>query len=376
MQLELVKRDAPSGTMLFAAPFLAIGLTLLTSGILFALMGFNPFEALYEYFVSPLTELWSVHELLLKAGPLILIALGLAVCYRANVWNIGAEGQFTMGAVFGSIPPILFPEWTGPLTLPTMLVLGIIGGALYGSIPALLKVRFRANEILTSLMLAYIALLILDYLVRGPWRDPGGFNFPESRNFSDEQSLPVIVEGSRLHLGILLSFLMVPVMWFFMSRTLAGHAFKVVGEAPRAARFAGFSSSALVYGSLILSGALAGLAGIMEVAGPIGELRPTISPGYGFTAIIVAFLGRLNPWGILMAGLLLSLSFLGGEAAQITIGLSDKMARVVQGLLLFFVLGCDTLVRYQIRFSFGAPKTAEQSAAPAAPVTQGAGDAA
>lgn len=372
MQLELVKRDAPSRTMLVAAPFLALVLTIITAGIMFAVMGFNPVAALYEYFIAPLTELWSIWELLLKAGPLILIALGLAVCYRANVWNIGAEGQFTMGAIFGAIPPILFPEWSGPLTLPMMLILGMVGGALYGAIPALLKVKFQANEILTSLMLAYIALLILDYLVRGPWRDPGGFNFPESRNFDDAQSLPTIVEGSRLHLGILISFAMVPIMWFFLSRTLAGHAIKVVGEAPRAARFAGFSSSALTYGVLMVSGALAGLAGIMEVAGPIGELRPTISPGYGFTAIIVAFLGRLNPWGILMAGLLLSLSYLGGEAAQITLGLSDKMARVVQGMLLFFVLGCDTLVRYQIRFkptvkpSAGATPTPTKEATDAA----------
>ncbi|MEQ8657784.1 MAG: ABC transporter permease [Hyphomicrobiales bacterium] len=348
MQLELVKRDAPSSKMLVAAPFMALGLTVLTSGVMFAVMGFNPVAALYEYFIAPLTELWSVYELLLKAGPLILIALGLAVCYRANIWNIGAEGQFTMGAIFGSIPPILFPEWTSWATLPLMLILGMVGGALYGGIPAFLKVKFRANEILTSLMLAYIALLILDYLVRGPWRDPGGFNFPESRNFSDEQSLATL-EGSRLHVGILIAFAAVPVMWFFMSRTLAGHAFKVVGEAPRAARFAGFSSKVLTYAALMFSGALAGLAGIMEVAGPIGELRPTISPGYGFTAIIVAFLGRLNPWGIMLAGLLLSLSYLGGEAAQITLGLSDKMARVVQGMLLFFVLGCDTLVRYHVR---------------------------
>ncbi|MEM6384433.1 MAG: ABC transporter permease [Pseudomonadota bacterium] len=365
MRLELIKRDAPSRVMLIAAPFMALGLTLVTAGLLFAVMGFNPAAALFEYFVVPLTELWSIWELLLKAAPLILIALGLAVCYRANVWNIGAEGQFTMGAIFGSIPPILFPEWSGPLTLPTMLVMGIIGGALYGAIPALLRVRFRANEILTSLMLAYIALLILDYLVRGPWRDPGGFNFPESRNFDDAQSLPILIEGSRVHLGILLSFAMVPVMWFFMSRTLAGHAFKVVGEAPRAAQFAGFSSKKLVYGSLMISGALAGLAGIMEVAGPIGELRPTISPGYGFTAIIVAFLGRLNPWGILLAGLLLSLSYLGGEAAQISLGLSDKMARVVQGMLLFFVLGCDTLVRYRIRIVGNAPAAATTEPVPA-----------
>jgi len=354
MQLELVKRDAPSGRMLIAAPFMALGLTVLASGIMFAVMGFNPFAALYEYFIAPLTELWSVYELLLKAGPLVLIALGLSVCYRANIWNIGAEGQFTMGAICGAIPPILFPEWTSWATLPTMLIFGMAGGAFYGAIPAFLKVKFRANEILTSLMLAYIALLILDYLVRGPWRDPGGFNFPESRNFSDEQSLATL-PGSRLHFGILVAFGAVPVMWFFMSRTLAGHAFKVVGEAPRAARFAGFSANRLTYAALMFSGALAGLAGIMEVAGPIGELRPTISPGYGFTAIIVAFLGRLNPWGILLAGLLLSLSYLGGEAAQITLGLSDKMARVVQGMLLFFVLGCDTLVRYQIRLT-SAPK--------------------
>jgi simple sugar transport system permease protein len=347
--ITLVKRPGRSALFSALSPFIAFGITLLAGAIIFAASGQNPAKALYTYFVEPLSEVWSLHELAIKAAPLILIAVGLSVAYNSNNWNIGAEGQFIAGALMGSIPPIMFPEWQSALTLPVMLILGLIGGALFGAIPALLKVRFNTNEILTSLMLVYIMQLFLDWMVRGPWRNPEGNNFPETRRFHPDAVLPELYSASgRANWGIVFAIIAALVVWFMMSRTKRGFEVKVQGASPRAARFGGVDGSRMVFFAFMLSGALAGLAGISEVSGAIGQLRPSISPGYGFTAIIVAFLGRLNPLGIIAAGLVLALTYLGGEAAQISLGLSDKLARVFQGILLFAVLACDTLIHYRI----------------------------
>ena len=260
--------------------------------------------------------------------------------------------------------PVLYPEFQGPLVLPLMLLMGVVGGAAYGAIPALLKTRFNTNEILTSLMLVYVAQLFLDWMVRGPWRNPEGQNFPETRRFHADAILPEILPSSgRANLGIVFAIVAAVVAWFLISRTLKGFEVRVLGSSPRAGRFAGFSTKRMVFFAFMVSGGLAGLAGISEVSGAIGQLRPVISPGYGFTAIIVAFLGRLNPLGIVAAGLILGLTYLGGEAAQVSLGVSDKVARVFQGMLLFFVLGCDTLIHYRIRISgLRAPQPAEGAA--------------
>ncbi|HEX2257420.1 MAG TPA: ABC transporter permease [Afifellaceae bacterium] len=363
MRLELVPRARPSAVWGVLSPFLALALTMLLGLALFTLLGVDPFRALYIYFVEPLTMAWSLEELLVKASPLILIAIGLSVCFRANVWNIGAEGQFTVGALFGAALPILWPGWESPLVLIPMLLLGMIGGALYGAIPALLKNRFGANEILTSLMLTYVALLLLDWTVRGPWRDPASFNFPESRLFDDAATLPQLLDRGRLHVGILFGLIAAAFVAWRLNFTVQGFGVRLVGQAPRAARFSGFDQRRITLAVFVFSGALAGLAGITEVAGTIGQLRPEISPGYGFAAIIVAFLGRLSPLGIIFAGLLLALTYLGGEAAQVTAGLSDKVTRVFQGSLLFLILACDTLVRYRIRLRAAGPSLEIQESA-------------
>jgi len=361
MRIELVKR--PERSKLFAAlsPFIALGLTLIAGAIMFSVLGKNPVEALYYYFIDPLREVWSLHELAVKAAPLILIAVGLSICYLSNNWNIGAEGQFIVGAIVGSILPVMFPDFQSWIVLPLMLLMGIAGGAAYGAIPAYLKVRFNTNEILTSLMLVYVAQLFLDWMVRGPWRNPAGMNFPETRTFSPSAVLPEIWSASgRANWGFVFAIVAAVALWFMLSRTLKGFEVLVLGQSPRAGRFAGFSQSRMVFFAFLVSGGLAGLAGISEVSGAIGQLRPTISPGYGFAAIIVAFLGRLNPLGIIAAGLVLALSYLGGEAAQISIGVSDKVVRAFQGMLLFFVLACDTLILYRIRFvGTSAAKTVE-----------------
>ncbi|GLS33718.1 nucleoside ABC transporter membrane protein [Mesorhizobium albiziae] len=360
MRIELVKRPEQSKLFSALSPFIALGLTLVAGAIMFSLLGKNPLDALYYYFIDPLREVWSLHELAIKAAPLILIAVGLSVCYLSNNWNIGAEGQFTIGAITGSILPVLFPQFQNWTVLPMMLIMGMAGGAAYASVPAFLKARFNTNEILTSLMLVYVAQLFLDWLVRGPWRNPEGLNFPETRNFHEYAVLPEIWSASgRANWGFVFALVAAVALWFMLSRTLKGFEVKVLGQSPRAGKFAGFSSSKMVFFAFLLSGALAGLAGISEVSGAIGQLRPTISPGYGFAAIIVAFLGRLNPLGIIAAGLVLALSYLGGEAAQISIGVSDKVVRAFQGMLLFFVLACDTLIHYRIRFIGMPAKTGE-----------------
>ena len=348
MRIELTRRPAPSLQMTVLSPLVAVALTVVTGSIVFAAFGVNPAEALYVFFIEPLTAAWSLEELVIKATPIVLVAIGLSICFLSNTWNIGAEGQLIFGAIFGAMLPIFFPDWHGPLMLPAMLLMGILGGMLYAAIPALLKVRFGANEILTSLMLVYVAQLMVDYLARGPWRDPQGYNFPDSRPFDEGQVLPTLF-GTSIPLSIVFVLVAVVVVAFVMRSTITGFQVRVVGEAPRAGAFAGFSRNHMIILAFLVSGAFAGLAGICEVAGPIGKLRVSVSPGYGFTAIIVAFLGRLNPVGALIAGFVLALTFLGGEGAQIMLGLPEQMTRVFQGMLLFYVLACDTFIHYRVR---------------------------
>ncbi|MCB1416372.1 MAG: ABC transporter permease [Nitratireductor sp.] len=360
MRIEVSRRQMPSRLFAYFSPVIALALTILLGAIVFMALGKDPVQALYSYFIEPLTETWSLHELLIKATPLILIAVGLSVCYLSNNWNIGAEGQFLMGAVTGSAIPVLMPQFQSFITLPLMLILAMAGGAAYAAIPAFLKSRFNTNEILTSLMLVYVAQLFVDWLVRGPWRNPQGFSFPGTITFNDFALLPEMFPASgRANIGILFALVAAVLVWLMIRRTMKGFEVRVLGQNPRAGRFAGFSSAKMTFFAFLLSGALAGLAGIIEVAGAVQHLNEKLSVGYGFAAIIVVFLGRLNPLGAIVAGLVLALTYLGGEAAQISLQISDKSARVFQGMLLFLVLACDTLINYRIRFVTG------RSAAPA-----------
>jgi simple sugar transport system permease protein len=358
MRLVLEKRAEQSVKMALLSPVIALCLTVIVGGVIFALRGLDPFEALYVYFIEPLTDPWSREQLIAKAAPLVLIGAGLAVCYAANVWNIGAEGQFIVGALLAGMIPVFFTSWQTPEVMVVMLALGVVGGMAWAAIPALLKTRFSANEILTSLMLVYVAQYLFDWLVRGPWRDPQGFNFPKSVNFDGWQLLP---RWGDIHLGALFALVVALVLAVVMARTLKGFELQVLGAAPRAGRFAGFSGPRSVLFCFLLSGALAGLAGASDVMGTSGQLQTPYSPNYGFVAIIVAFLGRLNPLGVIVAGLLLALSFIGGESVQVSLGISDKIAKVFQGILLFFLLACDTLILYRVRI-----ETARTAAARAA----------
>jgi ABC-type uncharacterized transport system permease subunit len=351
MQLVPEKRAERSAAIAVTSPLIAIALTLLTVALLFAILGKDPITALYVYFVQPLLDPFSLQEIGVKATPLVMIAIGLSLCYIANIWNIGAEGQFIVGAVCGSWLAVRTNGTdVGHWVLPVMLLLGTLGGAIYALIPAICRVYFGASEILTSLMLVYVADLGMDYLVRGPWRDPHGLNFPTTAEFDPVATVPTLFGGGgRLHAGAIIALIVVMLATVLLGRMIMGFEIRLVGAAPKAARFSGFNADRLVLFTFAVSGALAGLAGIIEVAGPVGQLQPNISPGYGFTAIIVAFLGRLNPIGILLAGLFLALTFIGGEAAQIALKVPLDLTKVFQGILLFYVLACDSLVVYRIR---------------------------
>ncbi|MEM7497256.1 MAG: ABC transporter permease [Pseudomonadota bacterium] len=350
MRIALEPRPAPSRSALFLAPVAAIALTLAAGAALLAILGHPPFEALWVYFVSPLLDGYSRSEVLVKAVPLALIGAGLAVSFRANVWNIGAAGQYVLGALTaGALALSLEPSAYGLHWLAVYLAAGVAGGMAWAAIPALLATRLRTNEILVSLMLTYVAALLLDWAVRGPLRDPAGFGFPQSADFPEAVLMPVILEGTRLHAGLIVAIVACLGLAFMMRATIKGFELKVLGDAPRAGAFAGFSRPAAVWFALLLSGGLAGLAGAIEVSATVQQLQPDISAGYGFTAIIVAFLGRLNPAGALVGAFLMAVSYIGGENAQIQLQLPRNVTGIFQGMLLFFLLAADTSLRYRLR---------------------------
>jgi len=350
MWLELEARPEASNTMRYASPLIAVVLMVIGGFLIFLLLGRDPILGLNIFFLKPLADMYGVAELLLKATPLALIAIGLAVGFRANVWNIGAEGQYMLGAVAATGVALYFygveSRW---LMLPMMLVAGAIGGALWALIPAFLKTRFNANEILVSLMLVYIAKLFVSWLVFGPWKDPDGFNFPQTKTFTEGALLPLLIEGTRVNLAFVIALFALGAGYVFMQRSFYGFQMMVAGEAEAAARYAGFSAKRVVWVGLLTGGAAAGIAGMAEISGPMGQLTPNVSANYGFAAIIVAFVGRLNPIGILLASLLMSLLYLGGEQAQQYLNLPSSISLVFQGMLLFFLLGADVFINFRLK---------------------------
>jgi len=351
MRIALVPRPEPSRLAGTLSPLVAVLATLTIGFVLFTALGKDPWQAFHVFFVKPVDSRYGVGELLLKAAPLMLCAIGLAAGYRANVWNIGAEGQLTMGAIAGGGVALAFHDWSSALLLPAMIVAGAAGGMAWAAIPAFLRTRFNANEILVSLMLVYIATFTLSLLVHGPWRDPEGFNFPQSKMFEPVALLPNLLAETRLNVGLLIALAAVAIGWVFMSRSLVGFQMRVAGLAPAAANYAGISARRTIWLGMLIGGACAGIAGIGEAAGPVGQLLPSISPGYGFAAIIVAFVGRLHPLGILLASLLMSLLYLGGESAQMGLALPSAVTGLFQGTLLFFLLAADVFINYRLRIA-------------------------
>ena len=349
--LKLEARPQPSRWWSLGSPLLALLITVVIGVLLFAALGKDPVRGLQIFFWEPVKSPYALSELMVKATPLLIIALGLAVCFRSNVWNIGAEGQFVIGAVAAGGVALLADKTTGPWIVPAIIAAGVLGGMAWAGITALLRDRFNANEILVSLMLVYVADMVLSYLVFGPWKDPQGYNFPQTKTFEAVTQIPRLMAGSRVSIGLLIGLAGALALWLFLFRTRAGFAQQVGGLAPAAARYAGFSSRKALWVALLTSGGAAGLAGALEVAGPIGQLTPYVPAGYGFAAIIVAFVGRLHPAGMVFSAILMSMFYIGGELAQSRLGLPKSLTGVFQGLLLFSLLACDTLINYRVRWT-------------------------
>jgi general nucleoside transport system permease protein len=350
--------------MSVASPLIALAITVVIGTVLFVLLGKDPLRGLAVFFVEPVKSVYALTELAVKATPLLLIALGLALCFRSNVWNIGAEGQFIVGAIAASGVAMQATATTGGWFFVPVVVAGALGGMAWAAIVALLRDRFHANEILVSLMLVYVAEQLLNYLVYGPWKDPQGYNFPQTITFLKATQVPKLFSGFRVNVGAVIALVSVAAFWLLLFRTYAGFQLQVGGLAPAAARYAGFSSRKALWSALLLSGGMAGLAGGLEVAGPLGQLTPHVPAGYGFAAIIVAFVGRLHPVGIVFSAILMSMFYIGGELAQSRLGLPKSLTGVFQGLLLFTLLACDTLIAYRIRW--------QASRRPPAPAPEGA----
>ena len=345
---KLVRREKASLPILVAAPFVALAAAALSNLVLYAAIGVDPLAVFYAMLIEPFTSYFSFSEVLLKAGPLLLIAQGLAIGFRAKVFNIGAEGQFVLGAIFASAIPVYYPMASGAWLWPSMLILGTLGGLLWASITAFWRVRLNANEILVSLMLSFVALQLLNYLLLGPWKDPAGFNFPQSVMFPFDALLPTLLPGTRVNISLLIALAVAIMAWFFTQRSFAGYRLEVGGLAHNAARYAGFSQNGAIWISLLIGGAAAGLAGAAEVSGPVGQLQRSISTGYGYAAIIVAYLGGLHPIGIVFSAFLMATLYIGGDNAMVSAGLPIAAVNVFQGSLLLAYLIAITFVRRRL----------------------------
>jgi general nucleoside transport system permease protein len=358
MTIRLEARPAPSRLMVLLSPVIALAVTVAVATVLFVALGKDPVRGLSVFLLEPFHGLRALSELGLKATPLILCSLGLALCFRSNIWNIGAEGQFLLGAIGGgglamwvTMHGIAVSRWG---FFPFVVLAGAVGGAAWAAVVAFLRDRFHANEILVSLMLVYVANQLLTWLMFGPWKDPKGWNFPQTVSFAPDTTIPRVLHGMRLHWGFGVALLAALLMWAFLFRTFRGLQLQVGGPAPAAARYAGFSARGALWTTLLTSGGLAGIAGAFEAVGPMGQLTPHVSTGYGFTAIIVAFVGRLNPIGCVLASVLLSMFLIGGELAQSRVGMPAALTGVFQGVLLLAMLALDTLILYRVRFGSGA----------------------
>jgi simple sugar transport system permease protein len=349
--IKLEKRLKPSPAMELAIPLVSVLLALFFCAVFLALTGRNPVEVYIAMFGGAFGSAYGLSETAVKAIPLALCALGISLAFRMQLWNIGAEGQFYMGAFAASWVPLTFPGLPSYGMLTAMVVLGMAAGGLWGLIPGFLRANWRVNEIITSLMLNYIGILWVNYLVYGPWKDPQGMNFPLTAPFADAAMLPALA-GSRIHAGVLFVAGLAVLFTIIFRNSRWGYEIKVIGASEQAARYAGMDIKRNICLVMLISGAVCGLAGMAEVSGIVGRLQPGLSPGYGYTAIIIAWLAKLNPLAIVIVSVLFGALQVGGYLVQ-TLGVPATVAAMLQGAILFFVVGGEVFTTYRLKFAIG-----------------------
>jgi general nucleoside transport system permease protein len=358
MRIRFEKRLTSSRFMLVATPIASVLLTMLLGAIIFQLIGFDGPRAIYETFITPIVAPYKWQDVLTKAAPLIIIALGLSLGNTAKIFNIGAEGQYIIGALSGAGVAYMFPAAESFWIIPLIIAAGIVGGAVWAAISSFLRTHFGVSEVLSTLMLVYVALQALNYLVSGPWKDPNGHNFPQTAPLTPAQQLPNVIPGTAIPPGFIVAIALTLVFWLIAARSVYGFSVRTVGAAPDAARYGGFDAAKTMWTTLMISGGMAGLAGILEVMSQLTQINLGFPSGYGFTAIIVSFLGRLHPIGVFLAGLILAVTYVGGQVAQTVVHVPQATAGIFQATMLFFILASDILIRYRLRVIRDAPAAA------------------
>jgi len=349
MKISLEKRLTPSTFMLVAVPLVSVLLALLVGAVFLVMNGNNPIEVYTMLISSAFTTSYGLTESIVKAIPLMLAGLGVSLAFRMQLWNIGAEGQLYMGAVAATWVALTFPQLPSVIMIPFMLLMGFFAGAIWGLLPAIPRAYLKVNETITTLLLNYVAILWADYLVYGAWKDPEGFNFPLTPQFVPAAILPSLGQ-SRIHLGLLFAIIAAVILYILIGHTKWGYEVRVIGESPAAARYAGMNIKKNICLVMLISGGLAGIAGMSEVSGIAGRLQHGLSPGYGYTAIIVAWLARLHPASLALVSFLFGGLLVGGYAIQL-MGIPAAIVNMLQGLILFFVLGGQILTNYNIKIS-------------------------
>lgn len=347
--LRWEKRENISQTMMAVVPFLSIVVGLLFAGFFIALSGKNPLDVYMLMLEGAFGSAYGLSETVVKAVPLILTGLAVALAFRMQLWNIGAEGQLYMGAFGATWVALAYPDWPAVLMLPAMLVAGFIAGGLWGLLPAIPRAYFKVNETITTLLMNYIAILWVDYLVYGPWKDPKGLGFPITAPFSAGAVLPAF-GTTRIHAGLIFALVAVVVFYVILRYTRWGFEIRVSGESPSAAKYAGMDYVKNILLVMFISGGLAGIAGMTEVSGITQRLQHGISPGYGYSAIIIAWLARLNPWAVVLVSLVFGGLLVGGFSIQ-TSGFPAATVAMLQGAILFFVVGGEIFVQYRLTWS-------------------------
>jgi len=347
LTFKLEKRLTPSPVMVFIIPLVSVLLALLLGAIFLSLTGQKPIAVYTIMFTDSLGSKYGLTETIVKAIPLMLTGLGVSLAFKMKLWNIGAEGQLYMGAMGATWLPLNFPTLPGYIMIPGMIVLGMLAGGLWALLTAIPRAIWKVNEIITTLMLNYVAILWVDFLVFGPWRDPKGSNFPLTAAFPDAARLPGLF-NSRIHAGLFFAFALAIILAIVYKYSRWGYSINVIGSSERAASYAGMNIKRNILLVMFISGAISGLAGMAEVSGIIGKLQHGISSGYGYTAIIVAWLSKLNPLAILIVSVLFGALQVGGYAVQV-VGVPAAVATMLQGMILFFVLGGEIFTNYRIR---------------------------